>query len=213
MKKPTNMKLFYNEEKEALGIEWTYSITKYTPKTKIPSNKTQYIINLHNMILTLGNIRRVLFLYEQNNEYFLSTTEPENNIKYETILTRNNKIQTTIQLPQEFLNLKKTKSQIAKITLYPKLKDPLAEETPRMTITIIDNEEKEEEPDIFMKDEILYLKWTVTPNEKLSEQMKSFLPKDIIEELEKILVPRQVIINTKTLDYEVQSTIQREEEQ
>lgn len=212
MKKPINMDVFYDEEKETIGISWIYTITRHTHKTQISSNTTQFVINLNSTIQELAKVRKVIFIYENEGKFHMATSEPLDDRDYETILTRGNRTQTTVQLPAQFLKLKKDTPQSAKITIYPQLEDPLSGNKPMTLFEVIDREDDEDDPHVYMKDGILYLRWRINPNEKLPKQMKEFLPEDIIEELEKILVPRDVIINTRTLDYEVQSTINREEE-
>ncbi len=205
MKKPDNLEILY--ENNTLRLEWQYSITRHTHKTQIANTTTQFVINLNNTIQQLAKIRRVLFLYQHEGVFYLTTAEPEDEVNYETILTRSNKVQTTIQLPQEYLGLKKSRPQSAKIALYPQEKDPLTQNTPKLTLEIIENEEDDDNYEMFMGDEnVLFLRWNIVPHEGIPAQLMDFLTTNEIEDLESTLIPKTATLNTRTLDVEIVNT-------
>ena len=77
MNGPNNMEIKY--EGNNLKLEWIYSITRFQHETKLSGTITQFIINLNTTILSLANIRKVLFIYQDNitGQCHMTTSEPD----------------------------------------------------------------------------------------------------------------------------------------
>ena len=199
MKGPSNMEIKY--EGNNLKMEWTYTITRFQHETKLSGMITQFIINLNTTILKMGNIRRVLFLYKDKTtgQFCFTTTEPEESIHYETILTRSNKKQVTIQLPQELLGLKENIPQKAIINIYPHLKDSETGSSPKITMDIVDLPPEVNEPSLEIIKGEKYLSWIIETGEKTPKSLIQFLTLEETETIDNTNDQLNVLVNIETL--------------
>lgn len=199
MKGPNNMEIKY--EDGHLKLEWVYTITRFKHDTKLSGELTQFIINLNTTILKMANIRRVLFLYKDSTGQFcLTTREPENPIEYETILTRSNKKQVTIQLPQDFLDLKEELPQQAIISIFPQLKDSETGNSPKIWLDINTLPPEINEPSLETVDGKQYLSWIIAEEEEIPEALKQFLTEDEMESIKKKTNPVNVVVDILSLE-------------
>lgn len=199
MKGPSNMTIKY--ENGHLKLEWIYTITRFQHETKLSGTITQFIINLNTTILKTGNIRRVLFLYKDSTGQFcFTTTEPEDGIEYETILTRSNKKQVTIQLPQEFLGLKEDSPQRAIISMFPQLRDGETGSSPKILLDVVDLPPEVNEPSLETIDGKQYLSWVLSEDEEIPEALKQFLTEDEMEDIKHKTNPVNVVVDVLSLE-------------
>ena len=96
-------------------------------------------------------------------------------MEYETILTRSNRKQVTIQLPKKALGLKEYLPQKAVISIYPQLKDPETGCSPKITMDIKDGEPETNEPSLEIDNNEKYLSWIIEAGEKIPESLIKFI--------------------------------------
>ena len=196
------MKLKY--ENGELSIQWEYTITRHTHVTSLSNGKkvVQHIINLNNHFLKLSRIRQVLFIYENEGTLYMTPREPIDLDEYETVLTRTNGKQTTIQLPKE-LGLKDKEPQKAILNYYPNRKDPQSQVEPQIVLDIIKAPVSDEsKAKITQENGEIYLVWE-NDGEEITPDLAQFLNDSQKDEINASANPLSIKVNAKTLDVEI----------